>query len=162
MHHNKRSDLANNRMDKYFEEARLFKNCHARRSQEGMMKIRRRTVALLLVLDGYVLTWLIAPPMAKRHCERRAEQAYAMGLEYEQHEQELMREMGEDTETARPIVHAGGPSTSTGLAIPVLPGILMLNNSYHVGPLFAKGQVSFFLFYGFGVCRLFEFTTWIS
>jgi hypothetical protein len=73
-----------------------------------------------------------------------------------------MDEAGIDPNAVHAIANPGGPRVNIGLAIPVLPGVLMVNNSYTIGPLYGRGQVSFFVYYGFGVFRLFERMTWIS
>jgi len=126
------------------------------------MKIRLTKVVLSLVILGYIATWLIAPRMVKNSCADRADRMYARGLKSQEDHRQLMLQFGQDPNELRPRVNPGGPSVETGLAIPILPGVLLLRNSYTIGRLWGKGQVSVFLFYGFGVFRLLDFTTWIS
>ncbi len=80
----------------------------------------------------------------------------------QEREKDVIRKLGNDPNRVPLFVHPDGPSVRFGPAIPILPGVLLLDNSYHIGPLYAKGQWTLFLFYGFGVVRLFEGTTWIS
>jgi hypothetical protein len=87
---------------------------------------------------------------------------YAQGLKHQEELKQWKLQHGQDPNELRPRVNPGGPSVETGLAIPILPGVLLLRNSYTIGRLWGKGQISVFLFYGFGVFRLLEFTTWIS
>ena len=126
------------------------------------MRIRRTTVVLLLVFLGYVVTGLFAPPFARRACELRAQRLYSEAVADQESHRRMMIEDGRDPSALHAIVTPGGPHVETGFAIPVLPGVLLLNNSYGIGPLYGRGQVSFFLFYGLGVFRLCEMMTWIS
>jgi len=126
------------------------------------MKIRRTTRVLLIAFVGYVVTWLFAPPLARTACESHAARLYAEAVADQEKMKKVAVEIGRDPEALRPIVGSDSPQVKTGFVIPILPGILLMNNSYVVGPLYGKGQVTFFLYYGFGICRLFEITTWIS
>ncbi len=125
------------------------------------MKIRRTRVVLFLIILGYIATWLIAPRMAKKSCTDCAARMYAQGLKHQEEIRQLKLQYGLDPNESLPMVSSGGPRVETGLAIPILPGVLLLRNSYTIGPLWGKGQVSVFLFYGFGVVRILDFTTWI-
>jgi len=126
------------------------------------MKNRRTRVVLFLVILGYIATWLIAPHMAKKLCNDRAARMYAQGLKHQEERRQLNLQYGLDPNELLPMVSSGGPSVETGLAIPILPGVLLLRNSYTIGPLWGKGQVSVFLFYGIGVVPILDFTTWLS
>lgn len=126
------------------------------------MKVRRTTLVLLCVFVGYVATWLFAPSFARKACETRAKRLYSEAVVFQADQKKMWSESGRDPSQMRPIVTPGGPHVDIGFAFPVLPGILLLNNSYGIGPLYGRGQVSVFLYYGFGVCRLFEVMTWIS
>jgi hypothetical protein len=122
----------------------------------------RRVKILLLILLGYLVTWLGAPPLARRACTARANQFYLRAAASEKDYRETTRQFGGDPNLSRPFVTPGGPSIEFGRAVPILPGVLLLSNGYQLGPLNGKGQLTFFLYYGFGVCRLLDLTTWIS
>ena len=126
------------------------------------MKSRRVKILLGLILLGYLVTWLGAPGLARRDCTARADQAYAQAVADQERHKDMARELGEDPNTFRPIVNPAGPSVKIGLAIPLLPGLLLLDNGYQIGPLHGKGHLTVFLFYGFGVRRLLDITTWVS
>jgi hypothetical protein len=126
------------------------------------MKSRRAKILLGLILLGYLVTWLGAPPLVRRDRTARANQAYAHALAQEERQRNMIKELGEDPNTFRPVVNSGGPSVIIGPAIPILPGLLLLDNGYQIGPLYGKGHLSLFLFYGFGVHRLLDLTTWTS
>ena len=70
---------------------------------------------------------------------------------------------------------AGGPSIDAGLEIelsvdgprsgvdwcvPLLPGVLLADSYYVVGPLYGEGQTKLVLYYGFGSWTLFELWGW--
>jgi len=137
-----------------------MKEPHQRWLGARYMKSRRARIALVLILMGYLVTWTFAPPLARNACVARANRLYSQALEEMQ--RNIPKELGEDPGKFERIAHPDWPSVETGRAIPILPGILLLYNEYHIGPLYAKGQATYFLFYGFGVLRLVEFTTWIS
>lgn len=87
---------------------------------------------------------------------------YSAGLEFQEQERKSLIESGKAADRMRRIVSPRGPRVHVDFALPVLPGVLLVTNGYTIGPLWGRGQVTFFLYYGFGVCRLFEFMTWIS
>lgn len=126
------------------------------------MKIRKTTIVLMLVLLGYVTTWRLAPTLVKQYCIDQAEHLYADGLAEQARREKMRKDLGEETNPSRPIVNPGGPRVTIGLNLPILPCVLVVNNNYVVGPLWAKGQVSFFFYYGLGVARMFEITMWVS
>jgi len=126
------------------------------------MKISRSKVVLFLIILGYIATWLIAPGMAKKTCSDRADRMYAQGLKHQEELKQWKLQHGQDPNESMPMVNPGGPIVETGPAIPILPGVLILHNSYTIGPLWGKGQISVFLFYGLGVVRILNFMTWIS
>ncbi len=126
------------------------------------MKTRRVKILIGLILLGYLVTWLGAPPFVRRDCTARASQAYARAVADQERYRDMFRELGEDPNTLRPVVNPGGPLVKIGPAIPLLPGLLLLDNGYQIGPLCGKGHLTLFLFYGFGVQRLFDIQTWTS
>ena len=126
------------------------------------MKIRRTTTVLFFVFLGYVATWYFAPPLARRACEMRAKQLYAEALSLQEFQKGVIIEEGLDLSTFVPSVSKKGPSVETGFTIPILPGVLLMNNSYGIGPRNGSSQVTIFFFYGFGICRICEVVTWIS
>jgi hypothetical protein len=123
---------------------------------------RRAKILFALMLVGYLVTWLGAPPLARRACTARANQLYAQAVADQERQKDMIRELGDDPNTLRPFVNPGGPSVRFGPAIPVLPGVLLLDNSDQIGPRYGKGHLTVFLFYGFGVHRLLEIRTWTS
>ena len=126
------------------------------------MKTQHKRVIFFLIISGYIVIWVIAPYMARKSCADRANRMYAQGLKNQEEFKKLTIKYGQDPNELRPMVNPNSPRVETGLVLPILPGVLLLNNSYNIGPLWGNGQISIFLFYGFGVVRVLDFTTWIS
>jgi hypothetical protein len=60
-----------------------------------------------------------------------------------------------------PVARPEGPITHVDWCFPLLPGILVSDSSYVVGPLYGKGGVKVVLYYGIGSVELLMWG-WIS
>ncbi len=47
-------------------------------------------------------------------------------------------------------LHKGGPLSKVWWCFPVLPGVLLADSQYSVGPLYAEGGVKIVFYYGVG------------
>ncbi len=66
-------------------------------------------------------------------------------------------------ETYCPIqILSDGPNTSVAWCFPVVPGVLIANSSYVIGPLYGRGGVKVVIFYGFGSFELVTVSGWVS
>ena len=62
----------------------------------------------------------------------------------------------------RRITRDGGPIARVNWCVPLLPGILIADSYYVVGPLYGRGGVSIILYYGFGCYQIGPIGGWIS
>lgn len=56
----------------------------------------------------------------------------------------------------------GGPQYGVDWCVPILPGVLLADSFYVVGPLYGKGGLKLVLYYGFGTLTLLELYGWIA
>jgi hypothetical protein len=49
-----------------------------------------------------------------------------------------------------PLVHEKGPIFGVDWCVPLLPGVLLADSYYSVGPLYARGGVKIVVWYGVG------------
>jgi len=61
-----------------------------------------------------------------------------------------------------PLIRQGGPYTKVNWCFPVLPGVLLADSDYVIGPMNGKGGVKIVLFYGFGSVEICTLWGWIS
>jgi hypothetical protein len=55
-----------------------------------------------------------------------------------------------------------GPKSRVNWAVPILPGLLLADSEFVVGPLYAKGSAKLVVYYGFGSLTLVELWGWMS
>ena len=68
----------------------------------------------------------------------RARKMYAVGLTAQEERAKKMLAPGEDPYTRRPIVAPDGPHVEIGINVPIFPCVLVVQNSYGIGPLWGK------------------------
>ena len=59
-------------------------------------------------------------------------------------------------------LRSGGPYSCVSWCVPLLPGFLLVESDYVVGPVYGEGGVKLILFYGIGTETLFNFWGWKS
>jgi hypothetical protein len=59
-------------------------------------------------------------------------------------------------------LRSGGPYSRVRWCMPLIPGFLLAESDYVVGPIYGEGGVKLILFYGMGTETLFNFWGWKS
>lgn len=59
-------------------------------------------------------------------------------------------------------LRAGGPKSTVDWCVPILPGVLLTESSYTVGPLYAQGGQKVVIYYGVGSFTLLHLWGWRS
>ena len=122
------------------------------------MKCSPRFVIVVTAL--YAVTWVGGYYTHKRGLARYAQRLYTEAQVFEREQTEF--NIQEGIATPRRITLDGGPFTKVKWCFPVLPGILLTDSYYVVGPLFARGGISVLLYYGLGCLQLGPIWGWIS
>ncbi len=120
------------------------------------MKKRVRAI----VVSAYLVTWIggwyshvCEMSGVARRLYTRAEANNAQLIEWER----------QGHEKTRPIeLLPGGPKSVVNWCVPILPGVLLADSHYVVGPVFAKGSTKIVFYYGVGSSTFLELWGWIS
>lgn len=130
------------------------------RADEMIRRHARRNLAVVTVAVLYIATWVGGPGAHERQLANDATALYAQA---EAHEKGLVCEHVQLGGPApRRITLEGGPKTRVNWCVPILPGILVSDSYYVVGPLYGQGGVSIILYYGFGCFQIGPIIGWVS
>lgn len=122
--------------------------------------MKRRSRFIVAIVVAYLITWVGGWFAHQREMSVLARQLYKSAEASNAKELEWERE---GLEEAMPIkLLPNGPKAGMNWCFPLLPGVLVVDCSYVVGPLFGKGTTKIVLFYGFGSITLVELWGWIS
>lgn len=122
------------------------------------MKHRAKIISIIIV--AYLVTWIGGWYAHQREMSALAQRLYK-GAEANNAQQIEWEREGRGK--AMPIkLLPGGPKAGVNWCFPLLPGVLVVNSSYVVGPIFGKGTTKIVLFYGLGSITLVELWGWIS
>jgi len=123
--------------------------------------MRKREWLLVTVLSGcYLATWIGGWVSHAREIETRAWRTWNDATS---RNREMERLAAASQPHHGPIeLCKGGPHTGVGWCFPILPGVLVADSYYTVGPLWAAGGVKLVLFYGFGSTELVTIFGWVS
>lgn len=125
-----------------------------------MHTMKRKRWPLTAILLAYMLTWVFG---WRSHSSELSERAGRLWLSAKQSNQEQALLEARDGGTVYPIeIHANGPRTNVKWCFPVLPGILLADSGYSIGPLYGQGGKKIVVFYGFGSAELMTIFGWIS
>lgn len=116
---------------------------------------------LIAVTFAYLLTWIGGGSAHHREMSHLANRLYARAESTNRKLLELDRLNG-DTTTPPIELRSGGPKVVVNWCIPLLPGMLITDSEYAVGPLYAKGSKKFVLFFGVGSITLWEADVWMA
>ena len=114
---------------------------------------------LIAVTIAYLLTWIGGGYAHRREMSNLASRLYARAESSNRNLLELDRLNG-DTKTLPIALHSGGPKVVVNWCIPLLPGILITDSEYAVGPLYAKGSKKLVLYFGVGSITFWEADVW--
>ena len=116
------------------------------------MKLARRHSLVVALLYG--LTWV-----GGYYTHKRALSGFAQRLYVEA--QDLERKQAALRGGSR-ITRDGGPFTRINWCVPVLPGILLADSEYTIGPRYGQGGLSILVYYGVGCLQFGPIIGWIS
>ena len=123
------------------------------------MKTRRRLFWLVFLLL-YVATWVGGWITHARDLQASAQVWY-------QRAKERNREwMSDEPAGGEPPIYLqlreGGPATGVNWCIPLLPGVLLADSYYVLGPLNGRGMVKIVFYYGAGSVVICDLWGWIA
>lgn len=122
--------------------------------------MRARSKILLCLVPLYVVTWIGGyyshSASLKRETQRRYEAAQKSDAEY------AAFAAREGVPPFRQRAHKDGPKCGVHWSAPVLPGVLIADSYYSVGPLYGRGGVKIVIYYGFGSWAIGPIWGWIS
>jgi hypothetical protein len=116
-------------------------------------------LVLLVLLYGVtgIGGWISHSLAMKAEAERRYHDAQLRNEEYAAASPQL----GEDLPVYLRL-HKGGPDSGVSWCVPILPGVLLADSYYSVGPLYAKGGIKVVVWYGFGSVEVCTLLGWIT
>ena len=115
----------------------------------------------LVVAALYAFTWVGGWISHQRGLSAHARHLYEQAQKSEIEEASLYKQQGNSYQPRR-ITRDGGPIATVNWCFPVLPGVLIADSYYVVGPLYGRGGISIILYYGFGCFQLGPIAGWIS
>jgi hypothetical protein len=124
------------------------------------MKMNKKILAVVVLL--YALTWAGGWITHAREIRYRARQMYANAQEHDRRMAERFQKEGFGPYDEGSRLSKHGPSAEVSWCIPLLPGVLLADSQYVIGPLWGKGGVKIIFYYGSGAKELVFLWGWIS
>jgi hypothetical protein len=122
--------------------------------------MRRRTWLIIVVVFFYMLTWVFGVTEHTRELNTRAQRLW---IDADGSNREMALFAADKGLEFDPIeLRSTGPRTAVNWSVPILPGVLLVDSEYVVGPLYGKGGVKVVVYYGFGSAELVTLVGWIS
>lgn len=130
-------------------------------SRSGQTSMRKRSWRCWLVIAAlYGLTWIGGSIFHQRMLAAQAQQLYDKARARELEVAEW--NMREGSTPPRRVTRDGGPIAKVKWCLPILPGVLVVDSYYVIGPLFGKGGVSLVIYYGLGSREFLPIWGWRS
>lgn len=124
------------------------------------MTLKRKVISIVVMLL-YVITWIGGHRTHSINLQKHAAQLY-VGALFKNKEMSDMAS-SEGLEEPPPIVvRKDGPKSKVKWSIPIVPGILLVNSYYVIGPLYAEGGTKIILYYGISSKVICYLTKWMS
>lgn len=118
------------------------------------------TAAVVMVMGAYAGTWRGGRPAHERQLARDADRLY---LHSQAREQALARDLEQGgRHPLERMTRDGGPKTGVDWCQPILPGVLVADSYYIIGPLHGRGGINLIVYYGFGCVQIGPIFGWIS
>jgi hypothetical protein len=122
------------------------------------MRARRKITLCLIPL--YVVTWIGGYYSHSDSLNRETQRLYEAAQKSDAEYAALAAKEG--SAPLRPQAHKDGPKYGVSWCAPVLPGVLIADSYYSVGPLYGRGGVKIVIYYGFGSWASSPIWGWIS
>lgn len=113
------------------------------------------------VLASYALTWVLGWGCHARRLARRADEMYRGGQAKHARMVAMAAELGTTTEGLESALRPEGPVTRVNWCVPLLPGVLLADSQYLIGPRWARGGIKIVVWFLFG-SREVMLSGWVS
>jgi hypothetical protein len=123
-------------------------------------KTKRRIIAFLAVL--YAATWLGGWITYSTDTKARARQTYANAQKRDREMADFYQREGLKAYDTSDHLFKEVPRAGVSWCVPLLPGVLLADSGYSIGPLWGRGGVYIVLYYGVGTVEIFWLAGWIS
>jgi len=123
--------------------------------------LRRKRLLAYILVALYLVTWVGGWISYTRHVRDETEARWQKGVQRSNDLEADFAKMGDEL----PIFHrvfTEGPHRYVHWCLPVLPGILLTDSGYSIGPHMGRGGNYLVLYYGFGCVELWWLGGWIS
>lgn len=100
----------------------------------------------LCVIMLYAITWIGGFRLHSSALKKQAQQLYEEARKSEAETAVDREHLGLPSKRAH--IRSGGPIAKVNWCIPILPGILIADSEYIIGPLWGTGGVRILIFYG--------------
>ncbi len=122
---------------------------------------KKKKYIIIVVIFLYIITWLGGHRTHSMNLQIHATQLH-VGAVFKNMEMSDFA-ISEGLEEPNPIkLRKDGPKSEVKWSIPILPGILLVNSYYEIGPLWAKGGTKIILYYGISSKVICYITKWMS
>jgi hypothetical protein len=125
----------------------------------GPEQMSKKVIAILAL--SYAATWAGGWITHSREIEARAARMYSRAQKRDRETAEVFQREGLGPYKATRL-RKGGPSSGVSWCFPLLPGVLLADSWYVVGPLWGKGGMKLVVYYGFGAREVVFLWGWIS
>jgi hypothetical protein len=137
-------------------------NFHPRSNYAMAAGRRRRLIFWLSILVLYVITWIGGVADHARELDADTRARYRRAADGEEAEWAFQRAMHGGGKTFSSALRPGGPISGVNWSVPILPGVLLVDSYYSLGPNYSQGHAKIVLYYGLGtvtVCKLWGWLT---
>jgi hypothetical protein len=121
-----------------------------------------RATSIVVLAALYVHTFVAGRNAHQREMRAKAERLYARAARLEVDEANWNRELGHPVSARSTRLHPRGPSSGVDWCVPILPGVLLANSYYSVGPLNGSGGQKIVVYYGAGSITVLELLRWVA
>ena len=116
----------------------------------------KATISYILIALLYVWTWYGGYVFYSADLTSEANKEYSSIVDKYKKKAEEYKDVGlEYSYNIYDEVHRNGPRASIDWCFPIIPGILIAESHYSIGPSLDTGGINIILFYGIGTIELF-------
>ena len=117
---------------------------------------------IIALVSLYALTWVGGWVTHSRQIKSEARQLYAGAEKRDCEMAERFQKEGLDPHGISGHLSKSGPTAGVAWCVPLLPGVVLADSWYVIGPRWGKGGVKIVLYYGFGTKELVCLWGWVS
>jgi hypothetical protein len=123
----------------------------------------KRMIIAVAIATLYLVTWIGGWISHSGELASRARRYWNQAAAKEREMDQLAVTQGLPRPSSSvPYVNKRGPASRVEWCVPLLPGVLLTDSWYVVGPLYGKGGVKLVLFYGVNSAEFVTLWGWIS